>query len=110
MKSLTPIKKNTLWLLIVDGVQLSQDYKAATRRQFTFYHQVPRRSCDLFDQPRKDERLSRLWNNPVVLNLGLLDLKFSALTTRPLLDNLVFLSLTSQQIQGIALKMSQLRL
>ena len=36
-----PIKK-TLWPLFMDGVQLSQGYKATKRKQFTFYHSVPR--------------------------------------------------------------------
>ena len=31
------LKKTTLWPLFVDGVQLSQGYRATTRRQFTFY-------------------------------------------------------------------------
>ena len=35
--------------------------------------------------PGKDERLSRPWSHPVVLNTGLLDWESSALTTRPLL-------------------------
>ena len=30
--------KKTLCSLFTDGVQLSQDYRAFTRRQFTFYH------------------------------------------------------------------------
>ena len=33
----------------------------------------------------KDERLSRPWSDPVVLNTGPLDWEFSTLTTRPLL-------------------------
>ena len=31
--------------------------------KFTFYHEVHRSSWYSFDQARKDERLSRLWNN-----------------------------------------------
>ena len=38
-------------------VELSQGYRAATRRQFTFYHQVPRNSWYSFDQPWKDDRV-----------------------------------------------------
>ena len=30
--------KKTLWPLFMDGVQLSQSYRATSRRQFTFYH------------------------------------------------------------------------
>ena len=56
-----------------------------SRRQFTFYHSVPRNSWYSFYRPQKDERLSRPWSHPVVLNTGLLDWESSALTTRPLL-------------------------
>ena len=58
---------------------------ATSRRQFTFYHSVPRNSWYSFYRPRKDERLSRPWSHPVVLNTGPLDWESSALTTRPLL-------------------------
>ena len=58
---------------------------ATLRRQFTFYHSVPRNSWYSFYQPRKDERLSWPWSHPVVLNMGLLDWESSALTTRLLL-------------------------
>ena len=34
-------------------------------------------------RPRKDERLSRPWSHPVVLNTGPLDLESTALTTKP---------------------------
>ena len=57
---------------------------ATSRRQFTFYHSVPRNSWCSFYRPRKDERLSRPWSHPVVLNMGLMDWESSALTTRPL--------------------------
>ena len=60
----------------------------SSRRQFTFYHSVPRNFWYSFYRPRKDERLSRPWSHPVVLNMGLLDWESSALTTRPLLLNL----------------------
>ena len=69
----------------MDGVQLSQDYKATTRRQFAFYHWVPRNSSYSFYRLRNDERLSRPWSHPVVLNSGHLDWESSALNTRPLL-------------------------
>ena len=58
---------------------------ATSRRQFTFYHSVPRNSWYSFYRPRKDERLSRPWSHPVVLNTGPLDWESSALTTWPLL-------------------------
>ena len=50
----------------MDGVQLSQDYRATLRRQFTFYLSVPRSSWYSIDQPRKDERFSGPWSYPVV--------------------------------------------
>ena len=43
------------WPLSMDGVQLPQDYRTITRRQFTFYHLVPRNSRYSFDWPRKDK-------------------------------------------------------
>ena len=59
--------------------------RAGSRRQFTFYHWVPKNSWYSFCQPRKDERLSQPWSYPVVLNTGPLDWETSALTTRLLL-------------------------
>ena len=69
----------------MDGVNLPQGYRASTRRQFTFYHKVPRNSWYSFDRPRMDERLSRPWSDPMVLITGPLDWESSALTTRLLL-------------------------
>ena len=40
------------------GVQLSQGYRATTKRQFTFYHLALRTSWYSFSHPEKDERLS----------------------------------------------------
>ena len=80
-------KLKTLWPLFIDGVQLPQGYRATLRRQFTFYHLVPRSSWYSFYQPWKDERLSQPWSHPVVLNTGPLDWESSALTTRPLLKH-----------------------
>ena len=59
---------------------------ATSRRQFTFYHSVPRNSWYSFYQPRKDERLNRPWSHPVVLVTGPLNWESSALTTRPLIN------------------------
>ena len=44
MKSLKSqkTKKKNYWPLFMDGFQLSPGYRANTRRQFTFYHSVPR--------------------------------------------------------------------
>ena len=66
---------------------------ATSRRQFTFYHSVPRNSWYSFYRLRKDERLNRSWSHPVVLSTGPLDWESSALTTRPLLHtvNISFL-------------------
>ena len=80
-------KKNQTLPLFMDGVQPSQGYRATTRRQFTFYHSVPRSSWYSFNLPWKDERLSWPQSHPVVLNPGSLDCKPSALITRPFPDN-----------------------
>ena len=78
--------KKTLRLLFMDGVQLSQGYRASARRQFTFYYSAPWTSRYLFNQPCMDERLSWLWIHPAVLNLGSLDWESSStLTTWSLL-------------------------
>ena len=77
------LKKKTLWPLFMDGVQLPQGYRGTSRRQFTFYHQVPRKSWYSFDRPPKDQRLSQPWSHPVVLNTRTLAWESSALTTRP---------------------------
>ena len=56
---------------------------ATSRRQFTFYYQVPRSPWYSFDQPQKDERLSWPWRHSVVLNTGPQDWESWALTTSP---------------------------
>ena len=77
--------KKTLWPLFMDRIQLPKVYRATTRRQFTFYHSVPKNSWYPFDQPRKDERLTRPWrSHAVVFNTGPLDWGSSALTNRPI--------------------------
>ena len=43
---------------------------STSKRQFTFYHSVPRNYWYSFYRPRKDERLSRPWSHPVVLSTG----------------------------------------
>ena len=65
-------------------VQLPQGYYHF-EEAVTFYHSVPKNSWYSFYRPRKDERLSRPWSHPVVLNTGPLDWESSTLTTRPLL-------------------------
>ena len=42
--------------------------RATSKRQFNFYHLVPRNSWYSFYQPRKDESLNWPWSHPVVLN------------------------------------------
>ena len=54
---------------------------ATSKRQFTFYHSVPRNSWYSFYRPRKDERLSRPWTHLMILNTELLDWESSTLTT-----------------------------
>ena len=62
--------------------------RLTSSRQFTFYHKVRRNSWYSFYRPWKDERLSRNWSHPVILNVGSSDWESSALTTRPLLHKL----------------------
>ena len=54
----------------MNGIQLSQDHRAARRRQISFYHSVPQCSWYSFNQPWKDEMLNWCWNHQAVLNLG----------------------------------------
>ena len=92
------IIKKTLWPIFKDGVQLSQDYRTYTTKQFNFYHKHPRSSWYSFDWALKYERFERVervkrfervwgWkslggsNHPMIFNLRLLVLKPSALTT-----------------------------
>ena len=71
----------------MDGVQLPQDYSHFEEAVY-FLTLVPRNSWYSLYRPRKDERLSRPWNHPVVLNTGPLDWESSTLTTRPLSSHL----------------------
>ena len=75
------------FLCIMYGFQLSEGYRATTRRQFTFYYSVSRNSWHSVGLPWKDERASWPWSHPVVLSPGPLDLESSAtrhLSTRHL--------------------------
>ena len=65
------------------------------RKQFTFYHQVPRNSWYSFYRPRKNERLSQPWSHPVVLITGPLDWESSTLTIRSLLHDEYFWTVVS---------------
>ena len=58
--------------------------RTTLRRQFTFYHSLPRNSWYSIYRPLKDKSLSRLWTQQVVLNTGNLDWESNALTTRSL--------------------------
>ena len=77
-----PLQKKSLWPLFMDRVQLPKVYRVTTRRQFTFYHSVPKNSRYPFDQPPKDERLTRPWSHTVSFNTAPLDWESSALTNR----------------------------
>ena len=50
------------------GPFLWMGFRATTRRMLTFYPSVPRSSWHSIDQPRKDERLSWPWSQPVVFS------------------------------------------
>ena len=49
VKFLPQTQLNFLWSLFMDGVQLPQGYRATIRKQFTFYHEVPRYSWCSFE-------------------------------------------------------------
>ena len=53
-------------------------------------------------QPRKDERLSRPWSHPVVLNTGTLDWESSTLTTRLFPHETAKLAYATKAKQSIA--------
>lgn len=55
----------------MDEFQVTQGYRATTKKEFIFYHSVP--------------RLSSPWSHPMVFNLGPLNWESAALTTSPLL-------------------------
>ena len=63
----------------MDGVQLHQGYTATTRRQFTFYQLVPKKSWYLFDRPRKDEKTE---STQELLNCSCLQIFFSGTLLR----------------------------
>ena len=65
-------------------VELSQGYRSTTRRQFAFYHDVPRNFRHSLDRLRKDKRLRHSWSHPVVWCPRSLDFETSSLTTRSL--------------------------
>ena len=44
------------------------EVRATSRRQFTFYHKVPRNSWYSFYRTQKDEGLSQPWSHTLVLN------------------------------------------
>ena len=73
----------TWWPLFMDGVQLPQGYSHFEEAVY-FLPFSSQKFLVLISFPRKHERLSRPWSNPVVLNTELLDWESSALTTRPL--------------------------
>ena len=58
---------------------------ATSKRQFTFHHKVLRNPWFSLYRSRKDEKLSRPWRHPAILNTWPVDWESSTLTTRPLL-------------------------
>ena len=77
-------KRKTLWPLFWMGFNCLKA-RATSKRQFTFYQQVPRKFWYSFYWTQKDEKLSQPWSHPMVLNMGQLDWESSNLTTNPLL-------------------------
>ena len=63
-------KLKNLRPLFMDGVQLAQAYRATPRRQFTFYHSVPRSSWYSFDQPQNDKKAELTFELPNGFELG----------------------------------------
>ena len=57
-KIIMKLEKKLYDPFFMNGVHLSQGYRATMRKQFTFYHSVLRSSWYSTDQLRKDERLS----------------------------------------------------
>ena len=53
------LKGKTLWPLLIDVVQLSQGYRATTRRQFSFYTE----SLGVLDTPLIDHGKMASWFN-----------------------------------------------
>ena len=66
----------------MDGVQLSQGYRANTKRQLRF---TTKSAGCLGTRLINLRRMSQTWIYPVGLNLEPLDWKFSALTAKSLL-------------------------
>ena len=75
------LKKNMAFFM--DGVQLSQGYRATMRKQFTFWHLLTRSLWYSTDRPPNDKTLSWPCGQPVVLNPGPRNWEPSALTTTP---------------------------
>ena len=84
MKNLV-VKKNKLYGPFLWMGFNCLNARATSRRQFIFYHKVPRNFWYSFYQPQKDERLSWPWSHPLVLKTRPLNWECSVLTTRPLL-------------------------
>ena len=69
----------------MDGVQLPQGLSHFEEAVLLFTTKFPEVPGTHFIDHGEDERLSRPWSHPAVLNTGPLDWESSALTTRPLL-------------------------
>ena len=73
----------TLQPFFIDGVRLPRvPQEGDTLLLITKSPEIP--GTHSLGRPRKDERLSRPWSYPVVLNTELLDWESRTLTTRPL--------------------------
>ena len=62
---LSMVKLGKTWPPFMYGVQQPQGYRATSRKQFTFYHQVPRNPWYSFYWPLRDVKLSWSWSHPV---------------------------------------------
>ena len=84
----------------MNGVQQPQGYSHFEEVVY-FSPSDPRNSWYSFYRPRTDERVSRPWSHPVVLNTGPLDWESSTLITRPLLhkSDLMFPMSLRKEIQ-----------
>ena len=88
--------------LFMHGFQAPHSYKATTRRQFTFYHLVPRNSWYSFDWPRKDE-----WSQPWKYN-GQVSTVVTKLTKSDLQSLPFFVFIFKIRFNGMQIKQKSL--
>ena len=75
-------KKKTLWPLDIYEVQLSQSYRATTRKQFAFYRYIPRNWCYSWWSTSEGWKAESTMEPPSGFKLGTLGLGVYLLTTR----------------------------